>query len=1035
MNSISAPFIRRPVGTTLIAIGLMVFGLVAYAFLPVASLPSVEFPAIRVSAGRPGADPSTMAASVAAPLERALGSIPGVNEITSWSALGTTNIMMQFDLKRKIDSAARDVQAAINAAATDLPGDMPSLPSFKKANPAAQPILILALTSDTIPPDAMFDIADSLVAQRISQIKGVAEVTVNGAEQPAIRVRADPARLAAMGVGLEEVRAAIVAANTQSAVGDFSGERLTETIATSGQLRTVEQYQAIVVRVRNGAVVRLGDIASVERGVRNTRAAGWYNGRPAVIVNVTKQPDSNVIETVDGVKAVLPEIQRWAPAGLVFNVMSDRTVMIRASVAELQRTLLISIALVMLVVFVFLRRGAPTLAAGITIPLSLAGTFLCMRAAGFSVNNLSLMAIVISVGFVVDDAIVMIENIHRNMEAGLTRMKAAMAGARQIGFTVISISLSLIAAFIPLLFMEGVMGRMFREFSVTLAAAIAVSAFVSLTVTPMICGRFMAKETGVKSRFDRIVERGLDAMRDSYARTLDPVLRHPLLILMVVFAVIGLTVQMFRTAPRGNLPEDDSGLLLGWTDASPDVSFPAMRDLQKSATDVIVADPAVATTASFVGGGWSVNSGRININLKPGESSRLVIARLRDKLNELPGIKVFLVPITDVRVGARSGRSNNQFTLWSSNAEELFEWGQKALEALKKVPELVDVATDREKEGLQAKVVIDRDAASRMGVAIQAVDAVLSDALSQRLVSTIYGDRNQYRVVLEVTPSRQRDPNDLSGLYVAGLNGAQVPLSAVARIERGVAPLSINHTGQFASITLTYNPALNIAYDEANAALQAGVAALHMPDTVHADFSGDAKAFVDDSNSQIVLLFAALIAVYIILGILYESLVHPLTIISTLPSAGLGALVALRVANMELTIIAFIGMILLIGLVKKNGILMVDFAIAAERGRGLTPQAAIREACVARFRPILMTTVAAIFGAMPLVVATGAGSELRRPLGVVIVGGLVLSQLLTLYSTPVIYLLMNRFRRADRPSLLQKAGLAPGREQLAAPAE
>ncbi len=1025
MTSLSKPFIERPVGTTLVGLGLMVFGLVAYSFLPVASLPSVEFPVIRVTASRPGADPLTMAASVASPLERALGAIPGVNEITSTSSLGTAYVTLQFDLNRKIDSAARDVQAAINAAATDLPGDLPSLPRFRKANPASQPVLILALTSKTIPPDALFDLADSVVAQRLSQVAGVAEVTVNGAEQPAIRVRVDPARLASIGIGLEEVRTAIVAATTMSALGDFNGPRLAEAIASSGQLTTPEEFRRVIVRARNDTVVRVGDVAQVERGVRNTRAAGWFNGQPAVIVNITKQPDANVIETVDGVKALLPEVQRWTPAGVDFNIMSDRTVIIRASVAELQRTLAISICLVMLVVFVFLRRGAPTLAAGVTVPLSLAGTFICMWAAGYSVDNLSLMAIVICVGFVVDDAIVMIENIHRNLEAGMTRLEAALAGARQIGFTVVSISLSLIAAFIPLLFMQGVMGRMFREFSVTLACAIAVSAFVSLTVTPMICGRFMGRESARRNLFDRIVEGCIDGLRGIYLRSLVDVLKHPWLMLIVIFAVLGLTVQMFQTAPRGNLPQDDAGLIFGWTDAAPDVSFPAMEALQQKATDIIVADPGVQSTASFVGSGSSVNSGRLTIGVKAGESSQRVIARLRDKLADVPGIKVYMFPITDVRVGARAGRSNNQFTLWSSNAEEVVAWAQKANEALKKVPELVDVATDRDKEGLQANVVIDRAAASRLGVAIQAIDNVLSDAFSQRQIATVYGERNQYRVVMEVSPDRQRGPEDLTGVYVPGANGVQVPLAAVARIERGIAPLSINHTGQFASVTLTYNPATDVPYDRANAALQTAIQELHMPDSVHADFAGDAKAFVDESNSQAVLLIAAVLAVYIILGVLYESLIHPLTILSTLPSAGLGALVALRIAGMDLTIIAFIGMILLIGLVKKNGIMMVDFAIAAERGRGASAAEAILEACSARFRPITMTTVAAIFGALPLVIASGAGAELRRPLGVVIVGGLVLSQLLTLYSTPVIYLLMDRFRRRDRQSLLQKAGMEP----------
>ena len=982
-----------------------------------------------MTATRPGADPSTMAASVAAPLERVLGSISGVTEITSWSALGNTNITIQFDLNRNIDSAARDVQAALNAAATDLPGDLPSLPRFRKANPNAQPVLILALTSDTLAPDAVYDLADTIIAQRISQVEGVAEVQVNGSEQPAIRVQIDPARLSAMGLGIDEVRTALVNANTYSPLGAFDGEQRMIAITTSGQLGQLEDYRNIVVRKGNptGAMVRLGDVAVVERGVRNTRAAGWFNGKPAVLVQVTKQPEANVIDTVDGVKAILPDIQKWIPAGVDFNVMSDRTITIRASVADLQKTLAVSIGLVMMVVFLFLRRGAPTIAAGVTVPLSLAGTFICMWAARFTLDNLSLMAIIISVGFVVDDAIVMIENIHRNMEAGMSRMKAAVTGARQIGFTVVAISLSLIAAFIPMLFMPGIMGRMFREFSLTMTCAILVSTFVSLTVTPMICGRFMHVGDERKSRFDRIVEGAIDGLRNAYARSLGPALARPGLSVLAVLLTIGLTIHMFRALPKGTVPQDDIGLMFAWTQAAPDVSFPAMQDLQQKATDIIVADKAVQSTASFVGGGWSVNSGRMFISLKPaqerGETSQQVINRLRVPLGNLPGINVYLVPMQDIRVGGRQGRSNFQFTLWGSSAEEIDEWGLKILDVLRKVPQLADVSSDREKEGLQAKVVIDRSAASRLGVSIAGIDAVLTDAFSQRQVSTIYGDRNQYKVVFEVAPERQRDPSDLAGLYVAGANGTQVPLSAVARVERTVAPLSVNHTGQFASATISYTNAPNLSADEANAALQAAVLGMHMPDSVHADFSGDAKALVESNASQALLILAALICVYIILGILYESLVHPLTIVSTLPSAGLGALLALAIFDMELTLIAFIGIILLIGIVKKNGIMLVDFAIAAERA-GLTPREAMMKACVERFRPILMTTLAAAFGAVPLLVATGAGSELRRPLGVTIVGGLMLSQLLTLYTTPVIYLLMSRFVRRGHESQLQKIGLA-----------
>ncbi len=1026
MTGISDPFIRRPIGTSLLSAGLFILGVVAYFALPVASVPNVEFPAVVVSASRPGADPATMAASVAAPLERALGAISGVNEITSTSSLGSSRIILIFDLNRKIDSAARDVQAALNAAATDLPGDLPSLPVFKKANPTAQPVLILALTSDTLPPDQIYDVADTLIAQRISQVNGVAQVTINGAEQPAIRVTIDPARLGALGLGADDFRTAIINANTYSQLGSFDGERTTETIETSGQLRTLADYENIIVRSKNGATTRVGDIATVSRGVRNARAAGWYAGKPAVLVQVTKSPDANVIETVDGVRAILPDIQRLTPAGIEFNVMSDRTITIRASVNDLQRSLAVSIALVMMVVFVFLRRAAPVMAAGVTVPLSLAGAFICMWAAHFTIDNLSLMAIIVSVGFVVDDAIVMIENAHRNMDAGLSPFEAALAGARQIGFTVVSISLSLIAAFVPLLFMPGVPGRMFRSFSVTLVFAIVVSAMVSLSVTPMICARFMKAEVkGGESWFDRLVEGALGRLRSAYLGSLDNFLRWPRYVsILIVLFTASATSALWYSAPKGFFPQDDTGLLNGWTDAAPDISYPAMVELQKAATDIVNSDPAVQSTASFVGGGSSINNGQLFIALKPGSKSVAVIARLRARLAKLPGFNVYLIPVQDIRVGGRQGRSNLQFTLWGSDAKELEDWSHRTLDTLKLQPELVDAATDRMREGLQANVIIDRAAAARFGVSVTAIDNVISDAYSQRQISTIYGDRNQYKVVLEVSPSRQRDPNDLSGLFVPGANGTQIPLSTVARIERGIAPLSINHTGQFASITLTYSAAPGTADDDANAAVQRAVGELHLPETVHADFSGDAKAIRDSVNSQFLLLGAALLAVYIILGILYESLIHPLTIISTLPSAGLGAFLALMMVGMDFTLVAFIGVIMLIGIVKKNGIMLVDFAIAAERGRGLEPRQAILEACRERFRPILMTTLAAMCGAIPLIIATGAGAELRRPLGVTIVGGLMLSQLLTLYTTPVIYLMMSRFQTRKQPSRLQKIGLA-----------
>jgi multidrug efflux pump len=1017
--NISAPFIRRPVGTTLMAIGLFLIGAVAYAFLPVASLPSVEFPVIRVMASRPGADPQTMAASVAAPLERHLGEIAGVNEVTSNSSLGSSIITIQFDLNRNIDDAARDVQAALNAAATDLPGDLPTLPIFRKANPAAAPVIILALTSDSLPPEALYDAADTVMAQRISQVDGVGEVTVNGAEQPAIRVRIDPARLAAMGISLESVRQAIVNANAPNQLGNFEGGKQTESIATNDRITALQDYRDIVLTAANGTVVKLSQIAVVERGVRNSRAAGWYNRKPAVLLIVTKQADANVIDTVDHVKALLPQLRRLIPAGVKVEVMSDRTLTIRASINEVQRTLLIAVALVMMVVFIFLRRATPTIAAGITVPLSLAGTCAAIWAAGFTLDNLSLMAITISVGFVVDDAIVMIENIHKNMELGMGRLEAALIGARQIGFTVVSISVSLIAAFIPLLFMQGILGRLFREFSLTLVFAIVISTFVSLTVTPMICGRFMRHDSGAGQRwYDRLIEGALTRLTNAYGRSLRIGLRHPWLMLIVMAATIGLTVQLFRTTAKGYFPQDDTGLLFGFTEASPDVSFPAMQALQQQAGDIIVDDPTIAGVSSFVGGSSTVNHGTFFVSLKPEEERKLtalqVIARLRDKLDNLAGLRVYLYPVQDLRSGARQGKSQYQFTLWDPNFDELIEWFPKVLERIRKVPGLVDVASDREKGGLQANVVIDRDAASRLGVAVQDIDNALGDAYGQRQISTIYTQRNQYRVVMEISPSRSRDPSDFSGLYVPGRGGVAVPLSAVSHVERSSAPLVVNHQGQFPAVTITYNLTPDTPVGVATDAVQRAVDDMHLPGSLHAEFAGDAKAIADNSSGQGLLIVVALLAVYIVLGVLYESLVHPITIISTLPSAGLGALLAINAARMDLTVIAFIGIILLIGIVKKNGIMLVDFAIHAERVKGLRPSESVVEACIERFRPILMTTLAALFGAIPLAVATGAGSELRRPLGITIVGGLILSQALTLYTTPVVYLQMARLSRAWR---------------------
>jgi multidrug efflux pump len=1018
--SFSEPFIRRPVGTTLLAVGLFLVGAVAYRFLPVASMPTVDFPTISVTASRPGADPETMAATVAAPLERRLGEIAGVTELTSRSSLGSTRVTVQFDLARNIDGAARDVQAAINAALTDLPADLPSSPAFRKFNPAATPIMILALTSKNLPPSVLYDAADSVIAQRLAQIEGVAEVTVNGAEQPAIRVRVDPIALASMGLSFEDVRTAIANANAVGPIGAFNSAERAVAIASNDQIRTAAEYDPIVVRSANGSVVRLSSIASIELGVRDNRAAAWFNGQPSVLLVINKQANSNVIETVDRIYALLPEIKRWIPTGIDISVLSDRTQTIRASVKDMQLTLIATIVLVMLVVFVFLRRAATTFAAGVTVPLSLAGPCAMMWLAGFSIDNLSLMALAVSVGFVVDDAIVMIENCFSNLEKGMSPFRAAIEGARQIGFTVLSISISLVAAFIPLLFMTGLVGRVFREFSVTLAFAIAVSTAVSLTVTPMICAHFVRKPPSPHATWlDRTVERVLGAMVRFYGRSLGAVLEHRVLMLLVMAATLAITVMLYVRTPKGFFPLDDTGLIYGGTQASTEVSFPAMYDLQQKAEAIVRADPAVANVGSSIGTtGWnaSVNRGNLFIGLKPlaereGLTSQAVANRLRQKTADIPGLRLFFFPMQDVRVGGRQSDATYQFTLWDSNYTELVERAPRVLAKIQTLPGLVDISTDRDQGGLQVKVAIDRTAASRLGVRVQDIANALNDAYAQRQVSTLYTQRNQYRVILEIDPRYQRDPTDLSRIYVSGAGNTQVPLTAVTTIGRGLSPLVVNHQGQFPAITISFSLGENTPIEEATRRIDQAIAELHIPDTLHAEYAGDARAYRTSIGAQPLLIVAALIAVYIVLGVLYESLAHPLTIISTLPSAGLGALLALQIFNTELSLIAFIGIILLIGIVKKNGIMMVDFALEGERKRGLTAERAIYDACLERFRPIMMTTMAALLGAVPLVIATGPGSELRRPLGITIVGGLIVSQMLTLYTTPVIYLLLDRLHR------------------------
>jgi hydrophobe/amphiphile efflux-1 (HAE1) family protein len=1018
--SFSQPFIARPIGTSLLAAGLFLLGVVAYFNLPVASLPTVEFPTIRVSASLPGADPETMAARVAAPLERRLGEIPGVNELTSVSSQGSTRIAIQFDLSRDIVGAAQDVQAAINAAAADLPADMPTLPSFRKSNPAASPILILALTSKTIPASEIYDAADTVIVQRLSQVEGVAEVTAAGAEQPAIRVRVNPMLLSSMGLSIDDVRNAIVKANALSPLGIIEGAKQAIALEANAQIRNVEDYKNIIVKTAKGDVVRLSAVAEVKQATRNSRAAAMFNKQPAILLTITKSSDANVIDTVNRINALIPEIKRWVPEGIDISVLSDRTTTLRASVHDMQLTLALSIALVMLVVFLFLRRGTPTIAAGITVPLSLAGTCAAMWAAGFSINNLTLMALAVSVGFVVDDAIVMIENMFRNLERGASPMRAALDGARQIGFTVMSIGLSLVAAFIPLLFMEGIVGRLLREFSVTLVFAIAVSTVVSLTVTPMICAHFVrAGPSPNATRLDRAVEAVMGWALWLYARTLDVALRHRLLTMVIMLATVFATVNLYVKTPKGYFPEDDTGLIMGSTRAAGDISFEAMAKLQQRALELVLADPAVAGVGSSVGAsGWnaSVNQGRMFISLKPlaergGLTTQRVTARLRRELSGIEGLTVSFFTARDIRAGARQGRSQYQFTFWSPDFEALYAWVPKVVDRLSEVPGLTDVSTDRERGGLQATIAVNRQAAARVGVKVADINSALNNAFSQRQVSNIYTERNQYRVILEVDPRFQRSPADLDRIFVPGRDGVQVPLAALIEVRETLAPLVVNHQGSFPAITINYGLEGDMTLQEAQAAIQQAVAELRMPDSIRAEPAGDAKAYQQQAGTQLLLIIAALIAVYIVLGVLYESLAHPLTIISTLPSAGLGALFALQLAGMELTVIAFIGIILLIGIVKKNGIMMVDFALEAERERGLSPLRAIREACLVRFRPIMMTSFAAILGAVPLAIATGPGSELRRPLGIAIIGGLIVSQVLTLYTTPVIYLLLDRLHR------------------------
>jgi multidrug efflux pump len=1019
--SISEPFIRRPVGTTLLAIGLFLVGAVAYEFLPVASVPNVDFPSIRVSASRPGADPSVMAATVAAPLERRLGEIAGIDQITSTSSLGSTSIQLQFSIGRDIDRAARDVQGAINASLADLPSDLPTLPKFRKANSAAAPVFVLALTSKTIPTSAIYDVADTVIAQRISQVPGVGDVTVSGADQPAVRIALNPVALSNAGIATDAVRLAIINANPLGPVGIFNGGRQSETLSLNKQMRTAAEFRDVVIKSSNGNFVRLSDVAEVEDSVRNSRSIAWFNKQPAVLIQITKQGDANVIDTVDRVRALIPELKQWIPAGVEISTLVDRTGTIRASVQDMQLTLLATVILVMAVVFAFLRRITPTIAAGVSVPLALAGTCAGMWLAGFSIDNLSLMALAISVGFVVDDAIVMIENMYRNLEQGMRPYQAALEGAKQIGFTVLSISLSLVAAFTPLIFMDGIVGRLLREFSLTLTFAIVVSTVVSLTITPMICAHYIKETTSHNATwFDRVVEGALSRMVAFYARTLHVVLGFPFSTLIVFFATIALTVTLYIKTPKGYFPVDDSGFVIGSTRASADTSFQAMLGLQQQLADIVMADPAVEGIGSVLGGGATSNRGTMYITLKPpaergGLTTALVIDRLRKNLGMVAGIRLFMFAVQDVRAGGRQSDSNYQYTLSSTDLDLLQKWAPIVAKRMETVDSITDVSSDRDPGGLQLTLSIDRRAAASLGVQVQDIDNALNNAFSQRQISFVYTQRNQYLVVLEIDPKFQSDPSNLEHIFVAGANGTQVPLSTVVHYRRDLSPLAVFHSQSIPSTTVSFNTLPDVPLEIATTNIQRAVEELHMPEGIRGSFDGNAGDFNKTSGRQPLLILGALVAMYIVLGVLYESLAHPLTIISTLPSAGLGALLALQVTNTPLTIIAFVGIILLIGIVKKNGIMIVDFALDAERHRGLSSADAIFEACSARFRPILMTTMAALFAGVPLVIATGPGTELRRPLGITIIGGLFVSQILTLYTTPVIYLLIDRLRRRSEP--------------------
>jgi multidrug efflux pump len=1013
--NISAPFIKRPVGTSLLAVALLMAGALAFRFLPVAPLPQVEYPVIQVSGGLPGASPETMASAVATPLERQFGRIAGITQMTSTSQLGSTGIVLQFDLNRNIDAAARDVQAAINAARGQLPANLPNNPTYRKVNPADAPVMILALSSETITLPRIYDAADSILAQKLAQIGGVGQVFVGGGARPAVRAELNPTLLNKLGVGLDQVRIALGSANANRPKGMVADAVNAWSITDNDQIFQADQYKNIIVASNPNGTVRLGDVANVQDSVEDIRTMGLANGKPAVLIIIFRQPGANIIETVDRVRAALPQLQASISPAIGMDIVLDRTATIRASVRDIEFTLMLSIVLVILVVFAFLRTFRATLIPSVAVPLSLVGTFAVMYLFGYSIDNLSLMALAISTGFVVDDAIVVLENVTRFLEEGMPPVQAAFRGAKEIGFTVLSMSTSLIAVFIPLLLMGGIVGRLFREFAVTLSIAIVVSLVVSLTLTPMMCAKFLRPFKDQRhGRIYRFSESIFDGILSIYKTMLGWVLRHQPLILVIALATAGLSVYLYIQVPKGFFPQQDTGRMGGSVQASQDISFEAMSSKMRQFVNIVKQDPAIQSVMGFAGGNTTANTGRMFIMLKPLDERKVsadaVINRLRGKLAVVPGATLFLQSAQDLTIGGRQSQAQYQYTLQGEDLTELNTWAPRLLAKMRTLPDLRDVNTDQQNKGLEAVVHIDRDTASRLGVTPQAIDAALYDAFGQRQVSTMYKQLNQYHVVMEVEPRFYQSPDALQQVYVRSSSGAQVPLAAFAHFDSGSAALAVNHQGQFPAVTISFNLAPNVSLGDATKTIEDAERQMGFPGTIHPSFQGTAAAFQDSLKSQPILILAALLTVYIVLGVLYESYVHPITILSTLPSAGVGALLALKLTGNELNVIGLIGIILLIGLVKKNAIMMIDFALEVERREGKSSADSIYEACLLRFRPIMMTTMAAMLGGLPLALGTGTGSELRQPLGITIVGGLIVSQALTLFTTPVIYIYMDRTR-------------------------